>query len=160
MHRRAVRWFLAVSLVSCGVVLGLPRLGLAQLGGPGGNGKPSPKPWDPATLAPPPDAVATRDLPLVDDGPGGGVTEPKNPLPFESRNPDLAGGGGAPKMPDVVSPGLKPRGKPKGGVREVDSGKGSSDGLFVLEDAKDAKNSKAPKAAKVKFDLLDDVAAT
>ena len=141
MHRRFVRWFLAFVLALCGVVFGLPLLAGAQLGGPAGNGKPSPKPWDPATLAPPPDAVATRDLPLVDDGPGGGTSEPKNALPFESANP-VGGGGGGEKMPNFASPGLKPRSKPKGGVRDVDSGKGSADGLFVLEDPKDAKNSK------------------
>ena len=102
-RRKAVRWFLALVLVSCGAVFGLPDLGRAQFGGPAGTGKPSPVPWDPMSFAPPPDAVASRDLPLVDEGPGGGKVEPVSPLPFESKDPDFRSGEGAPKMPVVVS---------------------------------------------------------
>ena len=84
-RRKAVRWLLALVVVVCGAVFGLPDLGRAQFGGPAGTGKPSPVPWDPMSFAPPPDAVASRDLPLVDEGPGGGKVEPVSPLPFERR---------------------------------------------------------------------------
>jgi YD repeat-containing protein len=156
---KVVRWFLALVLVACGAVFGLPDLGRAQSGGPAGTGKPSPLPWDPLSLAPPANAVASRDLPLVDEGPGPGKVEPVSPLPFESRNPDFRSGEGAAKMPVVVSSGLQTRVKPKAGVRDVDLDKKSVDGLFSVEASKDSKNAKASKAAKVKFELLDDVAA-
>jgi YD repeat-containing protein len=158
-RRTVVRWSLALALVSCGAVFGLPDLGRAQSGGPAGTGKPSPVPWDPASLSPPANAVATRDLQLVDEGPGGGKVEPVTPLPFESRNPDFRSGEGSPKMPVVVSPGLVPRVKPKAGVRDVDLDKASADGLFAVEAAKAVKNAKAAKPAKVKFELLDDATA-
>ena len=92
LHRKAVRWFVALVLVSCGAVFGLPDLGRAQLGGPAGTGNPSRVVWDPASLAPPPGAVATRDLPLVDEGPQGGAGAHFQIGPGPSQDLGRAGG--------------------------------------------------------------------
>jgi YD repeat-containing protein len=159
LHRKAVRGLVALVLVACGAVFGLPELVRAQLGDPARKGVLAPLPWDPASLAPPQDATPTRDLPLVDEGPGPGKVEPASPLPFESRNLEFKSGEGAPKMPTIVSPGLSPRPKPKAGVRDVDLEKKSADGLFGVTSPTEAKNAKAAKAAKVKFELLDDAAS-
>ena len=81
--------------------------------------------------------------------------DPVSPLPFQSRTPDFVSGPSAPVLTDVASPGLKPRGKQKSGVRDVDIDKKSADGLFSLESAKAEKNATAAKPGKVKFELLD-----
>jgi hypothetical protein len=160
MRRRVLRWFVSFVLVGVGVVFGLPRLGQSQdvsrLGG-----AISPRPWDPAWLAPPADAVATRDLPLVEEGQEGqpGVVGAGSDGGFTSRTPDFDSGPGAERRVQVGSEGLKPRVKPKAGVRDAVLDAKGGDGLFSVDSPKAVKNSKAPKPAKVRFELLDDVSA-
>ena len=157
-RRSVVRWFVSFVLLVSGGVFGLPRLGLTQQD-PARRGSIVPKPWGPETLAPPGDAVASRDLPLVDEGAGEGqpgIVAPGGQGGWDSRNPDFGSGPDAAKGFDVPSPGLVVRAKPKPGVRDVDLDKKSGDGLFAVGAAEDPKNAKVAKPAKVKFELLDD----